>query len=315
MFFILKKVHWDKVWTILGDAKLDYLLIVLTITGFSFLLSAYKWMLLLQAQGIKKRLSELHAIYYIGFFFNNFLPTSVGGDVIRIHKASRGMETSMTVIASVIAERVTGLVALLSLAFISFLINAAKGSDITTGRFGIFLTIILSSFFPFLILLKLLYQSRFKNNSIMSRMHNKFIVLINHFSLYRSKPAALLASLLCSFIFHFLMITNIYLIGMAIGYPLDIVSLSFIVPVVSLVSMIPVTINGLGLKESTYITLFQLIGLGFESSMMIAFISRFFLAIGSVVGGMVYMMDGIKRPTIEKSKTYNDGVRRYKVFK
>ena len=315
LFIIFRKVNWEKTWTILGNARIDVLLIVLTITGFFFLLSAYKWMLLLKALGIKKRLSELHAIYYIGYFFNNLLPTSVGGDVIRIYKTAKGMETSMNVIASVIAERVTGLAALLSIALTSFLINVFRGSNVATGSFGIFLTIIICALFPLFILAKLLYRSRFKKNSIMSRMHDKYIELINCFSLYRSRPGILLVTLLCSFIFHSLMIINVHLIGMAIGESIDIISLSFIVPIVSLIAMIPVTINGMGLKEGAYITLFQLTGLGFESAMMIAFIARIFTVIGSIVGGIVYLTDGVKCPTTEETKIYDNSVRSCKAVK
>ena len=90
--FILTKVDRGKAWSILSHSDFKFFLLVFLLHSFSFLLSSYKWLILLREQNISRKLADLWMIYYIGFFFNNFLPTSVGGDVVRIVKTSWSKE-------------------------------------------------------------------------------------------------------------------------------------------------------------------------------------------------------------------------------
>jgi uncharacterized membrane protein YbhN (UPF0104 family) len=72
---------------------------------------AGKWRILLAAQGLVHSLGELVRTYFVATFYGTFLPTGVGGDVIRIMQVGRGNERALAVTASVVMERVLGLIA------------------------------------------------------------------------------------------------------------------------------------------------------------------------------------------------------------
>ena len=143
LYLILVNVNWEQVRITLFNARIVFLILALIVNGLGFLISSYKWMLLLRVQGINKTLNELHVIYYIGFFFNNFLPTTIGGDAFRIYKVSKEVKNSMGAVASVIVERITGLIAMITLAIIATIINAFWGDNIGLEWLGLTFLLIL----------------------------------------------------------------------------------------------------------------------------------------------------------------------------
>jgi uncharacterized membrane protein YbhN (UPF0104 family) len=76
--FILTKVDWGKAWSILSHSDFKFFLLVFLLHSFSFLLSSYKWLILLREQNISRKLADLWMIYYIGFFLTTFCPPALG---------------------------------------------------------------------------------------------------------------------------------------------------------------------------------------------------------------------------------------------
>jgi glycosyltransferase 2 family protein len=300
IILILRNVQLSEVWAIVINSKLDLLGIVFIIKILSFVISAYKWLLLTRIQGITKNFNELHTLYYIGFFFNNFLPTTIGGDVIRINKASEGNETRIGVAASVVAERLLGLLALLLIACVGFIINLWRGKIIGFNE----TIVVLITLFTVIILTGLVYIY-FKNNrkqyyGIVLWMRNIFLSLIDRLWIFKGEYGVIILVLNYSIAFQFLIVVNVYLIAISIGVYPDIIDLILVVPLVMLISMIPISINGFGLKEGAFIIFFQSINISIESALVIALITRSFDIILSLVGGFAFMLEGVKRPSTTK---------------
>lgn len=96
------------------------------------MLCSYKWQLLMKSLGSQRGLLSLVKLYFIGMFFNLFMPTIIGGDAIRIYLASDNLEKFPQSASSVFMERSTGLFALFSIAIVSSLIfplNLGKYSN------------------------------------------------------------------------------------------------------------------------------------------------------------------------------------------
>ena len=106
----------------------DYLFIALSVF-ITFILnfsSAIKWKMLLSSRNVEVSLFKLYVFYNIGKFFNLILPTSMGGDVVRIFQLGKLTGKKHTAAASVIVERFTGLVTLMIFAIIAVIINLKR---------------------------------------------------------------------------------------------------------------------------------------------------------------------------------------------
>ncbi len=96
-----------------------YLLLAFLFAFLAIFIMAGRWQKLLEGYNHSVPVSRLTGFYLIGLFFNNFLPTSIGGDVVRIYKIIEETEDRTSGFASVIIERVLGIAATLSIAIVS----------------------------------------------------------------------------------------------------------------------------------------------------------------------------------------------------
>src|SRR5919108_2787652 len=83
LVYLFNAVHWEEVWTHVKHADPIYLLLYLVLGFFGVLISSLKWLVLARCHRMSPALSYLVSLYLFGYFFNNFLPTSIGGEVDR----------------------------------------------------------------------------------------------------------------------------------------------------------------------------------------------------------------------------------------
>ena len=233
------------------EVDLHYLAIVLTIVIVGIIVSAYKWQSLLVAGGIDCGLWTLVRYYLIGIYFNNFLPTSIGGDAMRAWLVSAHFGPGRSAITSVLAERLTGLIALLLVAGALSL----EGNLFPMQRWlgaGLLLTIP-----ALLVLVKGICCPPL------------FAPLPDH---YRVKMQGLLAALLkyctdcralwvmswTSLIYPFLVGLVYYCAGRAFSVYIPFIDLVVISSLVTLLTLVPVSLNGLGLREGGFVYFFGL---------------------------------------------------------
>ena len=107
-------------WLLLGAS--------LHITGLLF--SSLRWQILLRAQDIHQPIRKLFAYYMVGHFFNMFLPTKVGGDVVRIYDTSKDHGSTAQPLAVILVERVSGMLTMLLLAALVTALKINIGFDI-----------------------------------------------------------------------------------------------------------------------------------------------------------------------------------------
>ena len=128
--YVVTNVNLENLWLELQGIHLGWYLLGLGISVFSIAINAFKWRLLLLYLGYQRSYRYLFTLQLYGILFNNILPTSIGGDAVRAYCASQGDATTdpvrpADVIASIFVQRLTGLVALVLLAIISFIISAS----------------------------------------------------------------------------------------------------------------------------------------------------------------------------------------------
>src|ERR1700731_2240314 len=83
--YILKKVGAGHLWSIIREASPKYIVASILVYFVVQSLSAYRWYLLLRPLGIQLPLSKILAWYFVGMYSNLFLPSAIGGDVVRVY--------------------------------------------------------------------------------------------------------------------------------------------------------------------------------------------------------------------------------------
>ncbi len=120
----------EKIFQVLNKIWFEGGLIYLTVAAVLFLISlvvlSLRWQILVRGYGIKIPTSSLFKYYLIGLFFNNFLPTGIGGDVLRIYNLVKDTGDRTISFASVITERLLGITSTLILTIVSITILQDK---------------------------------------------------------------------------------------------------------------------------------------------------------------------------------------------
>jgi len=226
--------------------------------------------------------------YFIGSFYNNFLPTSLGGDAVRILLMTKEKLTKTYTILLVTTERTVGFYALLLIAFTSlFFWETPEG----------WFEIILLSLLGFTAVIAILYFIKIKsNNKILSKIY-EFIRLI------KAYPGIIILSLLLSILFQLISIYISFYIAKIIGAPGNLWHYMTIVPMVWVFTMLPISFGGVGLREISFSYLLSFIAVTSEEAAMISMGTYFTMIFSGLVGLLIMIKNFDYFKIIKKNKT------------
>ena len=216
-------------------------------------LHAWKWMLLLKADGIHLPFGSLLATYLAGSFFNMFLPSNIGGDAYRVYDVARFSKRGAHAFASVLADRVTGYFALVIVAVAVGL----AGHSLLPHREVVWIPIaglaVLCmatgmAFYPRLIR-RVLRMSWLLKIRDLRPFVEKLLESVHH---YRGKPGLLVKIMLASFWFQANVIVCVFLLARGLGLEVPLRAMAVFVPFVSMMEALPVSIFGLGIRDASY---------------------------------------------------------------
>jgi len=143
--WIVYKVDISKVWEIVQQAKGWWLVAALSLHVFGYWVSGKRWKVLLKAQDVIVPLSLTIKSYLVGTFFNQFLPTIVGGDVVRgmdTAKPCGSLTKSLTII---LFERFTGIIVLLMLVSSGIILQVGKFKEVSYWPLGVLLFFVIAT--------------------------------------------------------------------------------------------------------------------------------------------------------------------------
>jgi len=274
------------------------LLAAASILIFGVWISAVRWQIILKTQDIEISQGYLSSSFLIGSFFNNVLPTSVGGDIFRSLDIANKAKISVGKSASVLViDRFSGVVSAALYAVIALLLGFT-----TIGTTSYVIPIVI--FFAISIILGflILNPSILRLNKVvskikfLSRIREKLLEVYHTFLSFKKYKLALFKALLCSFALQFGFICNYYLVARSLGINLSLASFIFIVPVVATIAMLPIAIGGTGLRENALVFFMVALGAQNEKAAMTSLVLFVMLLILGIIGGIVYAV----RPFILK---------------
>jgi uncharacterized protein (TIRG00374 family) len=286
-YLILREVEIRKFARVLDRIQLSYLLVPCLVYVVSLHIASVKLVWLLDGYKIPIRLRTAFDLNWIGGFFNNFLPSTVGGDLYRVLNLNRRYPRQPAqVVSAIVLDRGLGLLATVVVAALSSVLFI-RDLILTPWVLALFYSstafLTLAGFF-------VLFAKHDWRLSHISRhtMVNRAINGINILVSYPEKKV-LTRSLLISFIIVGLTIASNYFLFLAFNVDVSFWVLLFVIPIVNVAGMIPISINALGVTEGVGIVLFGHFGFEPELILSIFLTARILLILCSATGGVRFL--------------------------
>lgn len=286
---IVGYANWHGIWRSLQQVNGWLLVVVFLSMVLCVTISAYKWQLLLRIHGARFSFARLHRLYFTAMFFNNFLPTSIGGDGYRIYRTLKNERSKTIAFLAVFMERLSGIVSLLIIGFCAAVIahlleaNSLSRMAVTGGMIG------MAAGVPLLVLVS---NRRFVSWVMSLKWFPSLLCdVIDYLGDYRRQPKATRRAILVSFGFHFFTVWWLMLLVNAVGGSMQYYEVAVVCAALSIVAVLPLSINGLGLVDGAFIYFAGFYGLGYDTALMTVLLQRALMLPISLAGGLLYLLD------------------------
>lgn len=253
-------------------------------------LATWRWRLLLRAQGYQAPMARLSASYLVATFFNNFLPSNVGGDVIRVRDSSRLTGSTTASLAVVAIDRILGLSALYLLAVIAYVFGGGTVRDLAGALPALVALGVVFAFLGYVyvtpgIVRRLMSVSRL---DAFPWIRERFGVAQGAVHVYRERVAMVWLAFAASVALQALVVCYYYVVARSLRIPLPLSACFLVVPLCTLVQTVPVSFNGWGIRESVYILYFRQLGLSRDGAMAFSLVGAGLIVILSLSGAVVW---------------------------
>ena len=265
------------------SARPAFLIGAFALTIINIFVGSYRWYILLHATAANVSFFSVVRMLFIGNFFNLFVPGGIAGDVIKCVQSSQACQSSADAFSSVITDRVIGLVGLVFIALCGIFFQQEFLLKTGLGKYLISVCLLL------LTMSGLLYSRRASRQlcrvfSFTGRMKSYVEPLAKSLLQYADMPAIFFAAFVLSLTGHLIMIISIYLLALALGAHTSFIYFMLFIPVIGIISMAPVTIGGIGIRDAGFFLLFPLVGMNKEQAMGTSLLFLAVLILTSVPG-------------------------------
>lgn len=282
--WLINSIDWKDVSAAFSNANYIWFLAAVVWIVLSMLVSVSKWKLILEAQGLQVSRQELWRAYWAGLFFNNFLPSSIGGDALRIIWVRRLTGDTAGATSSVIVERIIATVGLALLGLCASLLILRPDSRVQL----LFFVLLVVSLLVLGIMMWAKLPAGISSKS--NRLVNFVNEMINHGIRLRGKPGTIAMVTLLSVVFQITVVgVNIAIFKALNIYQVNLADLTYLIPAISAAAMLPVGINGYGVRESAYVVLLAPYGVNQGAAFAASVLFAFLVSIMSLYGGWVWM--------------------------
>lgn len=286
--FLLGSMNWTKLFDHLDGMNWPLLGFAFAIFAAQFPISAYKWQRSLRVHRLDYPFWFLLRVLSIGFFFNNFLPTSIGGDGYRVLRTLPASGSKSRALSAVVLERVMGFGALLIVGFLGALLILFRNPS----PLVIYFVTLMGSGFAALGMLFVLTRLGYLE-SLWKRLSRtpKLRILTESAGLIASSPGPLAELVIWSFVFQGLALVAVASLFSAIGLPVDLAICAVVGTMSALVGILPISINGIGISEGSFVAAAVSLGVNLEYAVVVALMTRALVVPLSVGCGLLYLWE------------------------
>ena len=279
--------------TILFSISLPMAVLAFTLNAVGLMISALRWKLLLDEHDRCFSTSFLLRSYLVGTFFNHFLPTRFGGDLVRVND-TRKIQGGLPAAAAIVAtERMSGIIALLVFALFAALNRITFIKNIPA--IWIALAVSLAGILTITIFWLFIPAGFFSGRNPSQPLIRKIFLSIDAFHQtiqeFMTKKAVLGKLLAGAFLLQLNVVIHYYFIGQAIGLTaIPFLDYFFNIPILLFVLSIPVSINGIGIRDLTLIQMMVVYGYSPAHAITFSFLDFSFNLLLGIGGGVIYLL-------------------------
>ena len=289
-FFLLTKTSLKDIGLKLRGVSWGWLALAFSLQGPGLLISAHRWRILARAQGDDVPLLFLVKSYLVGMFFNNFLPTRFGGDVVRIWDGSKYSKSLVKSSAVVLVDRATGIIVLFLFALVAALFRLDMARQIPVIWAALVFGLIgLAGVAFFFLPVFGRWLRKIPERGFLKPFKQKVLGFRTTIIFYKNKRKEFSRATAWAVLLQMNVILFYFLIGRALHLTIPLLDYFIFIPLVLLIQIIPITINGLGLREGAYIEIFRFYGIPAASALSFSIIEVAFGLILGLIGGAIYV--------------------------
>ena len=282
-------IDWQHTLSTLKHFDLIFAFPLLGIGLSGILLSVWKWSLSLKYFNQNYDFVFLLKTFWTGLFFNNFLPGRTGGDLYRTYELAKRSSHKTEATLSVVVDRILNLVALLGIGLFGYW-QSPSTLNVTLNvhnlLWGSVLCLTLGGIVIFFL----------KKRPFMAQVQKSLSTLIE-------MPFKLLSLFSLALIYQTLMVISHLVVFKGLGQHIAPSFFFYLIPLTALVTLLPISFNGFGLRESAFVVAFSQIGVAPEQALALSLIITFFTMGLSVVGGIIYASNQATTPHQQNQNT------------
>ena len=285
--FLIRKAGGRTIVSLLMRERPAYFAAAIALYIAGQVMSAYRWQLLAAIVGLRGRFRQFLAYYFIGAFTNLFLPGLVGGDAARAIYLGREHDRMGHAVASTVADRMVGLLALFWLA--------------ATAVWALNDGILPASVTRPVMLLGLAGLAAYLAAPLIARaehlMPHRLARPMGLVTPYLHRPAALIVPLVLSLLLQISLVICQYILALGLGLSIPLYIMVLCLPIANTFASIPVTIGGLGLREGAYTILFGITGVPRADAIALGLLWFACATVGGLTGIIPFLTTPVLRPS------------------
>jgi glycosyltransferase 2 family protein len=303
IIFILSRSQLDRIAELLRGANVVVLLLALLFYLAAIAVGNLKWRILLDAQDVRVSFFDLLSYTFAGLFFGNVLPSNVGSDLVRAYDLARHTGYVEQSAVSVLIDRLVGLIAYLALAVVMAVIaaltlsNNADLESIVVAAIAVF-GVIMAGFSLLLsrrAMTRMAFVFKFPLLSAFRPMAQRVFVALQ---IYRHSYRALAQGMVLALAGVGLAATSQWLISQSLHLDISFFYFLLFSPLIAFVLLVPLSVNGIGLKEMAFVFFLGRVGVAREAAFSLSLVLTAIILISSLPGGFVWFRERSMPPIV-----------------
>ncbi len=291
LVFLFRQVDEKALFEIIRGANKLLLATAFLIYGLIYVLCLRRWAMLLRAFEVKLPIKRIIISFAGGIFFNMFLPSTIGGDFVRSIDLATHTKKPRQIVATVLLDRLSGYIGLVTVALLALLFGWKLIQDRSTLICIILITLLLIMvlfvFFNSFIFSKL---NKFFDSPGAGKIKEAIGNLHEEIHYFKNHKKLIAENLILSFFIQVVSPVSFYIIALSLGIKINMAYFFIFLPIIGAITLLPISIGGLGLRDATTIFFFAKAGVGKDLAFAMSLLSFIFLLLYAALGGIIYVL-------------------------
>jgi uncharacterized protein (TIRG00374 family) len=291
---VLYRTNFSAIVDSIRGADLNFLLVALSLNFVGAILTSTRWSILTKAHGVEVSVSHYVSCWMVAVYFNQFLPSTVGGDAVRIYDTSRLGLSKTTSTAVIVTDRLLGLIVLLGIGLVAVVVGSTA---ILTADYLLWACAALFTVVSIAVV-SIRYApahigaltNRVSTRGPLKKVYGFVDRFASALGVYKDKPGVLAIAVLISILLQLNVILFYYFIGLSLDLNVTLLQFATIIPIANVLMLLPITINGVGLREPVFALLLGAYGVAAATAVAFAWCSFFLFLLYGLTGGIVFAL-------------------------